>query len=176
MTTTPIPVSSRDDVQTDPAPSADRHDSRDATLACLLLESLWEIERQVTDALALAQASLGRCEQALEQLARTRAMLVSVRSAGSPTRRPIVAGQHGHDALDHSAHRVDHLTPREAQILHLITIGMSNRLIADSLFVSPRTIERHIANIYVKIDVHTKADASAWARRNLPGCSPTRLP
>jgi DNA-binding CsgD family transcriptional regulator len=89
---------------------------------------------------------------------------------------PIVAGQHAGDTLDHSAHRVDHLTPREAQILHLITIGMSNRLIADSLFVSPRTIERHIANIYAKIDVHTKADASAWARRHLPECNPTRIP
>ena len=173
MTTLSTSVSSRDDVQTDAAPSVDRHDSRDTRLECLLLESLLEIERQLTDALVLARASLGRCEQALEQLARTRALLVSVRGTGSPTRTPIVAGRHRHDALDHSAHRVDHLTPREAQILHLITIGMSNRLIAHSLFVSPRTIERHIANIYVKIDVHTKADASAWARRNLPECSPT---
>ena len=40
---------------------------------------------------------------------------------------------------------------------------MSNRAIADALFLSPRTIERHIANIYLKIDVHSKAEAMAFA-------------
>ncbi|HEX5164415.1 MAG TPA: LuxR C-terminal-related transcriptional regulator [Thermomicrobiales bacterium] len=38
--------------------------------------------------------------------------------------------------------------------------------LADTLFLSPRTIERHIANIYLKIDAHSKAEATAYARRN----------
>jgi len=49
--------------------------------------------------------------------------------------------------------------------LSLIAEGHSNREIAEALFLSPRTVERHIANIYLKIDVHTKAEATAFAKR-----------
>jgi len=59
----------------------------------------------------------------------------------------------------------DHLTKREVEVLRLIATGHSNRQIADILFLSPRTIERHIANVYLKIDVHTKAEATAYAQR-----------
>ncbi len=62
-----------------------------------------------------------------------------------------------------SAHRG--LSRREVEVLRLIAVGSSNRQIAHDLFLSPRTVERHIANIYLKIDVHTKAEASAYARR-----------
>ena len=56
------------------------------------------------------------------------------------------------------------LTAREVEVLGLVAIGQSNRHIAKRLFISTRTIERHIANIYLKIDVHSKAEATAWAR------------
>ena len=58
------------------------------------------------------------------------------------------------------------LSPRELEVLRLIAAGKSNRQIADALFLSPRTIERHIANIYLKIEVHSKAEATAFALRN----------
>lgn len=57
------------------------------------------------------------------------------------------------------------LTPRETEILRLIAAGLSNRQITDRLFISPRTVERHIANIYLKLDVHSKAEAMAHVRR-----------
>jgi DNA-binding NarL/FixJ family response regulator len=53
---------------------------------------------------------------------------------------------------------------REAQILQYIAAGKSNRAIADALFLSPRTVERHIANLYLKLDVQSKAEATAAAR------------
>ena len=56
------------------------------------------------------------------------------------------------------------LTVREVEVLRLIAAGHSNRQIAYTLFLSPRTIERHIANIYLKIDVHSKAEATEYAR------------
>ncbi len=60
------------------------------------------------------------------------------------------------------------LSPREFEVLRLIAVGKSNRQIAEELSLSPRTIERHIANIYLKIDVHSKAEATAFAwSRNL---------
>jgi non-specific serine/threonine protein kinase len=59
----------------------------------------------------------------------------------------------------------DGLTTREREVLRLIAAGRSNREIGDLLFISQRTVERHIANIYLKIDVHNKAEATAYALR-----------
>ncbi len=58
------------------------------------------------------------------------------------------------------------LTKREAEVLGLIASGKSNREMAAALFLSPRTVERHIANIYLKLDVHNKAEATAYARQH----------
>ena len=55
------------------------------------------------------------------------------------------------------------LTLREIEVLRLVAAGQSNREIAVSLFLSVRTAERHIANIYKKIGAHSKADATAFA-------------
>ncbi|MGA7671504.1 MAG: LuxR family transcriptional regulator [Nitrolancea sp.] len=51
-------------------------------------------------------------------------------------------------------------------MLRHVAVGKSNRQIADALFLSPRTVERHIANIYLKIDAHSKSEATAFALRN----------
>ncbi len=55
------------------------------------------------------------------------------------------------------------LTPRELDVLRLIAQGRSNREIGEELFVSSRTVERHVANIYTKIRVHNRAEATAYA-------------
>jgi predicted ATPase/DNA-binding CsgD family transcriptional regulator len=58
------------------------------------------------------------------------------------------------------------LTLRELEVLRLIAAGLSNQLIADELFLSIRTVERHISNIYEKIGVHgstARATATAYA-------------
>jgi DNA-binding NarL/FixJ family response regulator len=51
----------------------------------------------------------------------------------------------------------DHLTPREKEILLMITQAMSNELIADKLFISVQTVRNHIKNIYDKLQVHSRA-------------------
>ncbi len=58
------------------------------------------------------------------------------------------------------------LTVREIEVLRLIAAGMSNREIATRLYLSVRTAERHIANIYKKIKAHSKAEATAFAFNN----------
>ncbi|HET9223667.1 MAG TPA: LuxR C-terminal-related transcriptional regulator, partial [Roseiflexaceae bacterium] len=58
------------------------------------------------------------------------------------------------------------LTPREIEVLRLITAGKSNQEIAHELTLSVRTVERHISNIYQKIDVYgntARAAATAYA-------------
>jgi DNA-binding CsgD family transcriptional regulator len=57
----------------------------------------------------------------------------------------------------------DGLSAREVDVLRLIAGGKSNREIADKLFVSGRTVERHIANIYGKIELHSRTQATAYA-------------
>ena len=55
------------------------------------------------------------------------------------------------------------LTSREAEVLRLLAQGQSNKEIAAELVLSVRTVERHITNLYGKIDARGKADATAYA-------------
>lgn len=55
------------------------------------------------------------------------------------------------------------LTTRELQVLRLIVAGKTNKAIAASLFVSERTIDRHVSNIFSKLDVQSRAAATACA-------------
>jgi DNA-binding CsgD family transcriptional regulator len=55
------------------------------------------------------------------------------------------------------------LTPRELQVLRLITAGKSNKVIAGELSVSAKTIDRHVSNIFTKLDVPSRAAATAYA-------------
>jgi DNA-binding NarL/FixJ family response regulator len=55
------------------------------------------------------------------------------------------------------------LTPRETQVLHLIAGGQSNQSIAEGLGLSVRTVERHTANLYMKIGAEGPAARTAAA-------------
>jgi pimeloyl-ACP methyl ester carboxylesterase/DNA-binding CsgD family transcriptional regulator len=64
------------------------------------------------------------------------------------------------------ATRRDRLTPRELEILRFVAAGDSNAEIARGLAISIHTVERHVANLYRKIDARGRADAAAYAIRN----------
>jgi DNA-binding CsgD family transcriptional regulator len=55
------------------------------------------------------------------------------------------------------------LTPRELQVLRLIATGQTNKVIASHLSLSEKTIERHVTNIFAKLDVASRAAATAFA-------------
>jgi DNA-binding CsgD family transcriptional regulator len=55
------------------------------------------------------------------------------------------------------------LSAREVQVLRLVATGKTNRAIAAELFISERTVERHVSNIFVKLDVGSRAAATAYA-------------
>jgi DNA-binding CsgD family transcriptional regulator/pimeloyl-ACP methyl ester carboxylesterase len=61
------------------------------------------------------------------------------------------------------------LTTREIEILRLVVAGKSSREIAEGLVLSPRTVERHIANIYRKTETHGRAQLAAFAVRHNVG-------
>jgi len=55
------------------------------------------------------------------------------------------------------------LTHREREVLCLLAAGHTDRKIAVSLTISPRTVNRHMCNIFVKLDVPSRAAAAAHA-------------
>jgi len=55
------------------------------------------------------------------------------------------------------------LTPREMEVLRLVAAGKTNKVIAQELFVSERTVDRHVSNILSKLDVPSRAAATAFA-------------
>jgi DNA-binding NarL/FixJ family response regulator len=57
------------------------------------------------------------------------------------------------------------LTPREAEIVKLIAEGRSSQDIADVLVISPKTVERHRANILDKLAMHDRVDLTRYAIR-----------
>ena len=57
----------------------------------------------------------------------------------------------------------DRLTEREVEVLRLVAAGSTNREIADRLFLSVRTVERHIGNIFAKTGVHDRRSARLYA-------------
>ncbi len=55
------------------------------------------------------------------------------------------------------------LSLRELQVLRLVATGATNRSIAESLYISVRTVDRHVSNLYSKLGVSTRAGATACA-------------
>jgi DNA-binding NarL/FixJ family response regulator len=57
------------------------------------------------------------------------------------------------------------LTARERDVLRLLTLGRSNRQIAEELFISPKTASVHVSNILTKLEVGNRGEAAAAAHR-----------
>lgn len=55
------------------------------------------------------------------------------------------------------------LTAREAEVLRLVAAGKSNPEIAAALFLSTKTVARHLSNIFTKLDVRSRTAAAAYA-------------
>lgn len=58
------------------------------------------------------------------------------------------------------------LTARELEVLELLSSGKSYSTIADQLFVDKETVKSHIKNIYLKLEVHSKAEAIEKAKKS----------
>jgi HD-GYP domain-containing protein (c-di-GMP phosphodiesterase class II) len=74
-----------------------------------------------------------------------------VEAAGLPKRRPAWPND---------------LTDREVEVLRVLARGLSNREIAEALVLSPRTVQHHLASVYDKINLRTRAGAAVFAIEN----------
>ena len=68
--------------------------------------------------------------------------------------------------LAHAGYQLElRLTRRELDVLRLVAEGQTDREVAEALVLSPRTVNRHLSNIFTKLDVPGRAAAVAYAIR-----------
>jgi DNA-binding NarL/FixJ family response regulator len=67
-----------------------------------------------------------------------------------------------------SSAKLDMLSPREMEVMELISHSMTNEEIADKLFLSPKTVKTHIRNIFAKAEIRNRVEAALlYARHTL---------
>lgn len=71
----------------------------------------------------------------------------------------------GHKTISDADSLEQRLTKRELEVLRLVAEGYTDREVADILVISPRTANRHLSNIFLKLDVPGRAAAVAYAVR-----------
>jgi DNA-binding NarL/FixJ family response regulator len=57
------------------------------------------------------------------------------------------------------------LTPREQEVIRLLAEGLATKEVAEKLFISPKTVENHRANIMKKLDLHSSLELFRFAAR-----------
>lgn len=67
------------------------------------------------------------------------------------------------EAMSGGSARPGGLTAREAEILKLLATGKTNKAIAEELVISQKTVARHLSNIFTKLGLSTRAEATAYA-------------
>ena len=69
---------------------------------------------------------------------------------------------------------LEELTAHELQIARLVAYGMTNREVAAKLFLSPKTIEYHLSQIYRKLDLRSRTQLASLMATELPGSEGSR--
>jgi len=62
--------------------------------------------------------------------------------------------------------KLDMLSPREMEIMELISHSLTNEEIADKLFISPKTVKTHLRNIFVKAEIKNRVEAALLYTRH----------
>jgi DNA-binding NarL/FixJ family response regulator len=107
--------------------------------------------------------------RAVEKVCAGEIWLDRARTAGLVTRLT-----RRHVDEDPESAKIDSLTPRERQIVALVTEGLTNRDIAERLFISEATARNHITSILDKLDVTDRFQLTVYAfRRGLVLCPQT---
>jgi DNA-binding CsgD family transcriptional regulator len=123
--------------------------------------------------LLLAQAMVGEEREAA--IAEARTALASFEKLGAARDADAAAAylrSLGVKAARSGPRGLGALTKREAEVLGLLAEGLSNREIAERLFVTRKTVENHVARVLSKLDLSGRAEAAAYAVRHGHGRSP----
>jgi DNA-binding CsgD family transcriptional regulator len=140
----------------------------DAQAALVALRHAWQVWQEfeapyeaarVRVLLGLACRTLGDDDTAALELEAARGVFAQLGAAPDLARV---------DSLTECAPSINAhgLTPRELQVLRLVAAGKTNKAIAAELVLSERTVDRHVSNIFTKLDVSSRAAATAYAYKH----------
>jgi DNA-binding NarL/FixJ family response regulator len=118
---------------------------------------------QVRLELAKSLTPLGRAAEAAQEM---QTSLECLRKLGADVDARLARGRVCASAdVSRQSTPVPEISPREREVLRCLAEGLTNRQIADRLFVSEHTIHRHITSILRKLDLPTRTAAAAHAVR-----------
>jgi DNA-binding NarL/FixJ family response regulator len=106
-----------------------------------------------------------RCERAVMRALRTEAWQAALSEGGQMNHDQAIAYALGQPQAARAAgpgHADTVLTRRELEVAGLVAKGLSNREIAASLVVSPRTVDGHVEHILAKLGFTSRAQVAAW--------------
>lgn len=86
--------------------------------------------------------------------------------AGAPTKGDTALLERNGVMRPGRSHTKSPLSAREAEVAQLVSQGKSNRGVAEQLFLSERTIERHLGNIFAKLQLESRAQLIRWSFEN----------
>ena len=140
----------------------DEDDPRAAAPELRRAWSLW-MELDVPYEAARCRALTGRAYRALGdhissamEFDAARAVLLDLGAAPALAELDAMSGA-GSGSRGHS------LTPREVEVVRLVATGATNRLIGRQLYLSEKTVARHLSNIFVKLEVSSRSAVTAYA-------------
>jgi DNA-binding CsgD family transcriptional regulator len=140
----------------------------DATAALVLLRKAWTIWREldapyeaarVTVLIGLACGALGDVDGRQMEIETARRTFHHLGAATDLARLDAI----GAIAAIEPTTAGETLTARELEVIRLIASGRSNRAIAEALDISEKTVARHVSNIFTKLDLSSRAAATAYA-------------
>jgi DNA-binding CsgD family transcriptional regulator len=115
-------------------------------------------------ALAELRLAMGETGESVRLLGEVRAICEPLAAAPTLARAEALATRLA--AVRHTEVNAAGLTQRELDVLRLLVAGRSNQAIADELFISRDTARTHVANIFRKLDVRTRAEAVDHTHRH----------
>jgi DNA-binding CsgD family transcriptional regulator len=139
--------------------------SGDAHAAVVALRGAWQLWRElqapyeaarVRVLVGLACRQLGDRESAAMEFDAARTVFAQLGAAPDLARVEALA-------RSGAASNAQGLTERELQVLRLLATGKTNHAIANELVLAEKTVHRHVSNIFTKLDVSSRAAATAYA-------------
>jgi DNA-binding NarL/FixJ family response regulator len=129
----------------------------DAVRARMIVASAWAAAGEVDRASAELKSVQSTFESFGAKALARQAMAERRRLAARTSRRRFTAPAEGLAAL----------TRRERQVATLVSEGLTNRAIAQQLFVTEKTVEMHLANIFAKLGVSSRASVASAVTRSV---------
>jgi len=136
--------------------------SRTPDIACLMLTSFADDEALFSAIMAGASGYVLKQVRGTDLVGAIRRVRAGESLLDpSVTRRVLSRIRHG----DEDDERLSHLTSQERRILDLIAEGMTNRQIAQSMYLAEKTVKNYVSNLLAKLGMARRTEAAAYAAR-----------